>query len=201
MKAPQEFAEGEHKRGEPGYVEVYAEDTEFTHRVISPSRFSRQGFGIGGEEEPLAQSVRQTQFSGTAKFYNTQYSSPDVIGEKLGGFSLPGLVHLLRSRQKKTGVTDDKRYTYAFPEPSEPSYGIEDGGMSGTSRARPLTEAEIQQFESLLRGGDTVEDKLALAKEAFHDRMEQLLKLKPGILKTLRNARDRVAGWFRGSKK
>ncbi|ALM10010.1 MAG TPA: hypothetical protein DEB30_03130 [Candidatus Peribacter riflensis] len=200
MKAPQEFAENERKRGEPGYVEVFAQERTLTHRIIRPDRVTDQGFGIYGEEAPLEQPVAHTDFVGTAKFYNTHYE-PDVIGQRIGGLSLPGFVHNLRTLQKKTGVTDDRRYTYAYVEPTEPQYWIEGNGMRGTIRARPLTDAEIQQFQSLLRGGDTVEDKLALTKEALRERVEQLLGLKPRIVRTIRSARDRVAGWLKGSRK
>ncbi len=200
MLSSRESPEGERKRGEPGFVEVYAQDREFTHRVIRPDRTTDQGFGIAGREESLAQPVLKTVFMGTAKFHNTAYSSPDVIGEQIGGISLPALVHYLRGKQKGTGVTDDKRYTYTFPEPSERRYSITENGLSGRSNLRALTEAEIQQFQSLLRGGDTVEAKLALTKEALHDRMEQLFALKPRALRVLRNVRDRVAGWFKGDR-
>ena len=73
MKAPQEFAENERKRGEPGYVEVFAQERTLTHRIIRPDRVTDQGFGIYGEEAPLEQPVAHTDFVGTAKFYNTHY--------------------------------------------------------------------------------------------------------------------------------
>ncbi|MFH1444554.1 MAG: hypothetical protein ABIG34_04155 [Candidatus Peregrinibacteria bacterium] len=200
MNTPRESAEGERKRGEPGYVEVFAEDRKFTHRVTRPDRMTDQGFGILGEEEPLDESVERTQFVGTAKFHNTEYT-PNVIGQQIGGTSLPSLVHYLRGKQKRTGVTDDKRYTYKFPEPTETGgHGITENGLSGRLTTRALTEAEIQQFESLLRGGDTVEAKLSLTKLALHDKMEQLLKLKPRVFGALRNVRDQVAGWFKKGK-